>query len=25
VIYQLDDTDGLIEIRAIGDRKDVYD
>lgn len=25
VIYQLDDTKGLVEIRAIGDRKDVYD
>ena len=25
VIYQLDDAQGLVEIRAIGDRKDVYD
>ena len=25
VIYQLDDTKEFVEIRAIGDRKDVYD
>lgn len=25
VVYQLDDSQQLVEIRAIGDRKDVYD
>lgn len=25
VIYQLDDVQRLVEIRAVGDRKDVYD
>ena len=25
VIYQLDDSQGLVQVRAIGDRKDVYD